>query len=593
MFNVNRLRIFVREHWLASVIALVVGLVSCLPQIFFIAQLGSAYQGIHFFATPNEEAYLAIIQEVIDGHPLVASMPFFEYKNQLPLLPPTMAYGYALVSIFFHLSLAATLILSKFFLPALLFFIIYWFLLKLLDSKDAKIAQLTAVAGGLLVTLGFDLVDYRSIINFLTTTNRPDGFLIWTRPLNPISGALLLFIFLIHLLQFLKNKKISFKTIFFPALCLGLMMASYFFSWSLALSVLGVLGLFALARNDWQFVRYACLVVSGALIISAPYWWVVIKASALPWYTEASARIGLMSTRAPHGNKFLTLMLLWFVSLSVWEYWKNDRALFKKDWWQFCLALLGAGFLVYNQQVITGREIWYYHYVFYTIPFGFVVFLSTGFFIIKPRFKKTWSIGLLGLGLSALALGIFIQVGAYRSQFSHYKKFQTNQIVFNYLNAEAPKDCVVLVNDTKEFISTYISAFTHCNTYVSGERFVIAPPDRFIHNYLVLLRLRGISVNDIDAYLVEHKDEAQGFLYYQLQSALGSSDPEFEKVYKQLPEKYKEFVKQDFTLELKKYKIDYVFSPTSLNDKVKNELGLAKNLIDESYGFLYLVKTGQ
>ncbi|OGH64477.1 MAG: hypothetical protein A2821_03075 [Candidatus Magasanikbacteria bacterium RIFCSPHIGHO2_01_FULL_41_23] len=576
-----------RQHALGWLVAGLVGFICVAPQIFFITRLGSSYQGIHFFATPNEEAYLAIIHEVLDGHPLVASMPFFEYKNQLPLLPPTMAYGYVLVSIFFNISLVTTLIISKFFLPAFLFFLVYFLLVKLLEDEERNSVCLTAICGGLMVTFGFDLVDYRTLIKYFSESLVPSGFLIWTRPLNPIAGAILLFFFLINIFSFLKNRNTVIKTIVWPALALALMMASYFFSWSLALTILGVLGIWALTRQDWRFIRYASLIVLVAMVISAPYWFVVIKASMLPWYAEAAARIGLWKTHLPHVNKFLTLIFLWFIGLSFWEYRKNGLAVFKKQWWQFCLALLVAGFLVYNQQIITGREIWYYHYVFYTIPIGYVVFLTSGFFIVRPSFKKIWNSLLIFFGLSALTLGIFTQVSAYRSQFSYYESLQKYRPLFDYFNNQAPKDSVVLVNEISNFPATLIPAFTHSNIYISGERLVIAPQERFVHNYMVWLRLQGIGDKEVETYLQKHRAEVAGLLYYQLQSTLGFPDPKFEETLKKLPIEYKEFLQKDFSAELKKYRIDYILSPESFNTQLLREVPTASPVFTVSGMIIY------
>ena len=60
---------------------------------------------------------------------------------------------------------------------------------------------------GILIVFGFDLVDYNSIISYIIGRFSPQGFLIWTRPINPVSGAILLFLFLFSLNRFNFKKR--------------------------------------------------------------------------------------------------------------------------------------------------------------------------------------------------------------------------------------------------------------------------------------------------------------------------------------------------------------------------------------------------
>ncbi|TSC55309.1 MAG: hypothetical protein Greene041679_647, partial [Parcubacteria group bacterium Greene0416_79] len=279
--------------------------------------------------------YLAIMQEVADGHLLAASVPFFEYKDSYPLIPPTIPALYALASKILGITLPSVLLLSKLVLPAALFLLVYFFLLAFLEPRGTA-SKLTAVAGGLLVVLGFDLIDYRMLGKFLQGDWPGGSFLIWTRSVNPISGALFLFTLCTSLWFFFK------RNIVIPAgVSLALMMWSYFFSWTLAVALICSLGLFAVIRKEWDKLRFLLLTLSIGTLLALPYFIMMGKASSLPWYAEAATRIGLLSAHAPHLNKFLLAVLLVFLAFSylkcVWQDAKRDR---EKDWWWFSAALL-------------------------------------------------------------------------------------------------------------------------------------------------------------------------------------------------------------------------------------------------------------
>lgn len=558
-----------REHMMGLIAAVLVGVVCVLPQIWFITSLGSVYRGIHFFATPNEEAYLAIMQEIIDGHPLVASVPFFEYKNSLPLLPPTIPFLYVAMSVLFHISLVNTLIISKFFLPALLTFLVYLLTYRLLDRLHDRLARFVALTTGILVVLGFDLVDYRSIWGILTGQFSIGGFLIWTRPVNPISGIILLYVFLLNMWLVITQKK--FSGVIFAALALALMMASYFFSWSLALTFSGVLGTRALYRRDWKLVGSLTMIVGMALLLSSPYWIMVYRATRLPWYPEASTRIGFFLTHALHLNKFLLAVVLFFVIISVFWYRRKPKDEPFPEWWWFCIALLISSFIVYNQQIVTGREIWYYHYVFFTIPLGYTIIALITWHATRSRPMLMWG-GTLLVFFLASAMGIYTQISGYRTGFQFFSSAQKYADIFDFFNKNALKDCVVLTNEKEILWSELIPAFSHCNVYISAERFVIASPYRFYHNYLVLLRMRGIQAEEIEEYVRKHRAEALSFLNYRLQVTLGFPDPDFEQALKRLPADYVAFLKKDFLSELKKYRLDYVLSVDPLSAQVERSL---------------------
>jgi hypothetical protein len=566
---------FIIKHKVGLITAFFVGLICVLPQIVFISKLGDNYRGIHMFATPNEDGYIAIAQEILDGHPKVASMPFYEYKDKTPLLPSTLLKIYTTPVQLFNISLVNAVIAGKFIFPALLSFFIYLFLYTLFkteDNKNNKISIFFAVTASFFVIFGFDLVDYNSVISFLKGNSSPQGFLIWSRPVNPISGAILLFFFLYSLQRF--NYKKKKRWIFWASVSLALMMSSYVFSWTLAVVVLGFYGLmFLLEKRRDMLFSYIAILILG-ILFSIKYWINSIKASQMDWYSEASARIGLFHTHAPHLNKLVIATIILFCLVSVFAYYKK---IIRKDllpeWWRMSAILLLSSFIVYNQQIITGTEIWYYHYVFYTIPFCFVVViicLRNIFYKFYP--KQT----LLILGLiffSSLSLGVFYQVSAYNNNFDYFENLQKKQVFFDFFN-DAEKDCAVLSLDTYgERMSVLIPAFTHCNSYYSGEnQSVLADPEDFYHRYLVLLRAKGVKTEGIVKYISDNKSEVEHALQYQLQRTLGFEDKKMEEKLLSLPDDYQEFMKGNFYDQLKRFRIDYILTKDGLEDSVLRDL---------------------
>lgn len=574
------------KHRYAIFTALFIGLLCIAPQIFFIAHLGAAYRGIPYMQTANEEDYLGFMKDVEGGHLLSASSQFFEYKNSYPTIPPIFAIPYVVVSKLFHISLASTLTVGKFFLPAILFFLVYLLIYRLSGEPDDVRGKINAIAGGLLVVLGFDLQDYRTVWNFLRGQGALGYAIIWTRPMNPISGAVLIFTFLLCLWSLISQRRLY--VIVLAAIALALMMSSYFFSWSASLAVMGVVGLLAFLRAKKELIKSMLGVLGLALLFSSPYWFMVWKASQLPWAAEAAARTGLLSSHAPHFNKFIIAALTVFLAISYLVFYikKNIKSVKEiQEWWWFCAAMLLGGLLAYNQQVITGKEIWYYHYVFYTIPFGYITLVVLLWNFIKPMYPRAW----LALASMVVAVTVFSGISVQISSgalFPYYANLQKYAGAFNFLEKTAPKDCVVLADEDADALNNLINDFTHCDSYFSTQRFLVAPIDRFYHNYMTLLRFRGVKAEEIDDYLKRNLSEAQGALYYQLQYSLGYIDEKLENDLKKFPGDYREFLKKDFYTELTKYKIDYIFLVGPIRKEFEKSLPI-KKVFEENNVLIY------
>jgi len=275
---------FLSKHWLAFLLAFIVGIIYLMPHVWFITTNGDAYQGIPFMQNANEDYYIARIQEIVDGHPLVGSQALFEYKDQFPLSPPTVEILYALPNLALGIPLVTTLTVSKFILPFLLFLLIYTLLYRLLGQTNRWPEKLSAIAGALFITLGYDLVDYRTVLNLIKGTIEPSSWLIWSRPVHPIMGAIYLFSFLLFLWSVVQNTKRIKISIVGAGVFLALMFSSYFFSWGLALSIGAILGLFYLLRRDYAVVKRLIFIPILGILFSSPYWYLSWLAKQSIWY---------------------------------------------------------------------------------------------------------------------------------------------------------------------------------------------------------------------------------------------------------------------------------------------------------------------
>ena len=184
MIFLPRIVTICKNHWLAAVLALSIGLTVVAPWAYF-ALHEPSYRGIALYGEASEEYYTARVREVYDGDPLIRNLytPFKDVPYlQTSLGEDMVAYG----GMALHLSAADAVVASKFFFPLLAVLCMYALVFFITRSRGSALLAPAAVvfATGLLSTP-------RSILPFLRGVGVEDG-LFWGRPINPeVSGVFL------------------------------------------------------------------------------------------------------------------------------------------------------------------------------------------------------------------------------------------------------------------------------------------------------------------------------------------------------------------------------------------------------------------
>src|SRR3989344_6131029 len=358
-------KLFLKRHYLAILFAIVVGVMSVAPRLLLINSLGDSYKGIHLTYPDDNSYYMARMQDIIDGHWFVSSPFIYEYKNQRPLVYPVGEYFYALPSILFNIPLVDILVFNKFLFPFALFLLSYALVYLLTGKPDYLSGKFNAIAGGLLVTLEYNFVDYKN--TFLKFAGDSGAVsLIWTRPVNPATGAVLIFIFLYFLWLYISSRKT--KHLVFSAVTFSLMVG-YFFTWSLSLAIALTLAVIFLLGGSYSAAKRVGYVILLGFLLSASYWHNTLQFLNSGSRDVVSARDGMIFTHEPIYNKILLIATLLFFSALFIVYRKCRREGIKISLsWSFNSALILGGLFALNQQIITGKTIWPYHFVQYTIP---------------------------------------------------------------------------------------------------------------------------------------------------------------------------------------------------------------------------------
>lgn len=588
-----RIKQIIKKHYQAIIFAAIVGLISVAPEAITIFSLGKNYQGIPLFKVNDNLFYLAKIQDILEGHWRANSPALYEYKNSTSLILPIGEYLYALPVKLFNLRPDLILVFYKFLLPAVLFILSYILVISLSKNSDNLSNKMNAVAASLFIALGNDLVNLKN--SWLLITGKMHNFITlgWTRPVNPIIGGILLFIFLLLVWKIINRGR--WQIAFIAGTILALMLY-YFFSWALGVIVISLLAFIFLLKKNYKIFASLSIVILVSFVTSFFYWKNILMTIVSGHGQKLAVRSGLLYFNAPLFNKVLLLSLLIFLPCLICEFIVNRRQNKSLDnWWWFCSILLLGGLVALNQQVITGRTIWPYHFTQYTVPLAIIALMLLFNNFIKPKLYWLWQAAIALIIVSSLAYGIASGRSAiYEGEVM--KNLQNYGAVMNWLNTNASKDCVVLTinkeDDASRTLEQLIPAVSHCNVYTTGWLPLSpTPPDRILHNYLVMLKLKGIGGNNIDNYLLTRQDEVRGYFFKDIAMANAAvyekNDPYILEKINLIARAYKEFFKKDFTQELKEYRLDYIAAEGDLSANNKKLLPEIKFIGEFNGVFLY------
>lgn len=509
----EQLRLHLASHWFAYVAALVIGFVMILPQVLFIIQAGPRYQGINIFETDAEYYYISRIQEVYDGHYTIANSILAQGKDMPYVQPPLGELIMGGIGKLFNLDIATLLVTFRFAASALLFLLVYWFAL-LLSRRD----RLASVVAASAVLLGSNLVSHPTdLLLMIRGTFDAQLFIDYARPINPQISSLFLFGFLVTLVRLFQTRHIVSAAI--AAVLYGLSFYVYPYTWTFLSVVIGLSALWLLLKRRWWLFGLICTIGVTGLVIAIPYFINTVAVVNHPSYEMLHSTWGLLNAHTPVFS--ITIVAgLFFATVLYWLK-KDDRLPAS------VIALLFfSGAVAINQQVITGKELYYGHYHWYFVKPFFALSGSLVLFELlrRIRVEKYVRFFVFVTACSILVYnGIMIQRASYRHYYDSYLSMQRYGDVINWVNKNTERDEVAYVPQSFFFplpdrsslldypsvtLSRLIVSYTPLNLYFSryANFYLFEDVDYKTFNLYIVLKLLAIPPDQVFSYLRNHPD---------------------------------------------------------------------------------------
>ncbi len=457
----ERITHVIREHRGALVGALAAASLVFSPLAGFLF-LSDSYQGINvgnYFQ--DEFHYLAKGREVLDGNGL-GNIILHEGKDWYN---PEQKYAEYLVLPLRWLGLSQKVDISVVFTVYgfvgvfVLVLLIYSFLLQL--SRDKRLALLSA----LFIVLAYNVV---------TRYNFIDYFNINGRPAYPLFSSLIFFFYLNLLVKSLKSTKRV--HVLGAAAAFGLSFYIYLFCWSFIL-VLNVLlaAIYLLKREQEQFRKILTISCLGLLAGS-------FEVLILYFYAQTDMGRQILNFTGGAFSREFTLIKISWIALAFFFFYRSRRK--SDENLPLLLALILAGIVSINQQLVTGRGFQSFHYFWnFIIPTVSAVGLYMTWFVIE-------SAGLRRVFFYALLVLIFVNSATQSflgtlSTLELKNYAQNYRPVIDYLNTDK-NPSVILASDP--FYELLFIVYTPHDLFWNGMALAFNTPGSALRDAFVVYR---------------------------------------------------------------------------------------------------------
>lgn len=582
---------FIREHYLIGILGLLLALLVLSPVIAFPIVAKESYQGINIphFGT-DSHGYLTRAKEVLEGNRLGNPVlregkeadDYYFNVNEYILVAPFRILGLAdtinIVTIYNTYNF-----IGVFALILLIYFLVFRL------SRDKLLATVTA----LFVIGGYSIIFHKAL--FYTDFN------IYGRSMFPLISSLAFFSYLLLLVKSLQSPN-SRHNIFAGAL-FGLLFYVYFYAWTFALALNAILlFLYFLRRERWLAKKI--LIISGIGILIGLY---NIVRIFLFMNSPAGEQFSYFSwSYRSHSPVIANLSIAVLLAYAFFKYYKrNDEN------GPLLLALILAGWVALNQQIITGQLIQHNHYYwFFIIPTSIIVGLYMFWaFLPKRQYRNVLLVVLVGI--------VFINTagGQYKSFWTTFesKLYEQNyQPILNALNRIDKPDVVLAVNGSLSYLVTIYTPhdiFWHSFATLNDNEL-----QRFRDTLYVYLFFNKEARDDFSGYLNKvmsdnqhasiYKDSYKniegyqsGFYFYDYNDRLTRGDSlilkKREQILPVLAAEYEALAKNPRNIEglLKQYGVNYII--WDKNRHPEWDLSFISNLQEViSNDNIYLYKIG-
>lgn len=565
-----------------ALISLVVGFIHIYPDLKFIYELGSDFKGITFNAAHDSAIYLGRINSIYKGdYKTIASIDLYEHRHDPWRMPFLGELILGTIGSSLGIPLSYFKIILSFSLPIINFWLIYYIAFFLGNSKSAAIISAFAA------TLGYSFFTGNPIYMYELLFKKEAGIQLWfLRPISPQFNYILLFFSWISIYFFLVKK--TYKYAVLSGLSIGVFFyiggiyyLTYFFAF------IGLYTLLTIIRKDYPQFKKTAIILILIIILAIPFLINYFKLISLSEYKYLVERLAIIYGRnpiIPIGITIISILLIWFHYSR-----KTEQSV-------FIILFVLSGFICLNQQLITGKTSQPSHWQNYMVKTFTIIALFPTIVLFLKENNYLYSKGYF---LKNVVIVTFI-ILAILQQENYYQRFKNRFVEmqklagpFNWLKENTKREDVVL-NDPMNFITGNIPyqqdflMYAKNYVYLPSVMDTLVSEDEVEHRYLSALRFFNYNLNEAESFFTYWNGIA--FRGMVAEISFGGSKIPDDYLFR-LKNKYIEFLKEEPTELLSRYKVDYIILQklNPLYDKIDGIYKITPKVYDDGHFKIYKI----
>lgn len=430
----GRVRALLKDHWFIVVIAGLLATIVIFPLIWFRLVIPpGAYQGINYADFGRDELwYLSRGQEIIEGHGLGNAVlregkdgqeSHFQYGEYVLVLPLRWLglEGQVNISTIYHA--------YNFIGVVVLVTLIYFFIWQL--ARDRRLAVLSAI----FVVGGYSIIYYHRLF-------APES-IVYGRAISPYTHIIVFFLFLNLFAQALKkNDRCS---VVCAGFAFGLLFYAYFFAWTFAGAMLASYAILSLLKKDFLAVRRTVAVAIIGALLGSYNLIQMMRFFSTPDGVQRAFFHWTIYSHQPIVNYTLLVFTIFLISLIFLRHLRGPTI-------RMVVALTVSGWLVLNQQLITGQIVQSFHYHWYFIV---PTVIMGGLILVWPLVSSRWTRPVFIAGMTILL--VHAAVGQFRAAslgFETKLAEQQYRPFLDILNRDSAPGVVLAPDDNQAYLYT-------------------------------------------------------------------------------------------------------------------------------------------
>jgi len=379
-------------------LAILMSVITSIPQLYLVYVRGSDWNGSCAYLDTDELPYAAYTNALVDGRPRrndpvtgndgSESESLFSIQFAPPLVIATLAriLNISAATAFIVLQPLATLAAAL---------MVFWLCFELTNNSLLSTAGTAAV-------LALGTAAAHSPLQILMGVDTGYGFFPFLRRYIPAVPFPVFLAFTVFTWRALTRHCIWAIA---STICLAFLIYSYFFLWTAAVAWLFtilVVWFFARPNDRQRVLATVSVTVVIAIVPCLIYAWLLSKRAQT---IDTGQLLGRTHTadllRAPELYGALVLLLIGYQFWRRTQTYDNPKIL-------FVVSFALAPFVVFNQQIITGRTLQPFHYEEFVANYWVVIAALLALGILRPELPKRVAvyIGLAGFG-TAIMLSVF------------------------------------------------------------------------------------------------------------------------------------------------------------------------------------------